>query len=295
MNNALLVIPIADPHVGSIRGLHPNYVKRGGEWITIDEAGGWYYKNNPHYYLNSKQLRMWRHYENGILSLAKLRAQRRADIRLLIMGDAIDGDHHNTFQLTTKDEGAQTEAFIQMMLWTLEKLDFSPGRDKLAVLEGTESHTRDNEELIGQKLPAEKFPGGASCAEFLEVDLQGNLCWFYHHGVQANYSFLTGTTLYNYLRKIYVNERMSQKHPPNLIMTADKHKIDRQVYQHNGHELHGVILPPFQDKTRFTNKLPHAVVTHTQVGFSPAIIENGKIELLTPYLAEMPRGEVLTW
>lgn len=294
--STLLVIPIADPHVGSTRGLHPNYVKReGGAWVTVDEAGGWFYKNNPHYHLNSKQVRMWRHYESGILTLAELRKRRNAEILLLIMGDAIDGDHHNTHQLTTKNEGEQMLAFVRMMEWTIEKLDFTPGTDRLVILEGTESHTRDNEEVIAQFLPAEKFEGGASCASFLEADLQGNLCWFYHHGVQAGYSFVTGTTLYNYLRKIYIDQRMNQKRPPNLIVTADKHKTDRQTYRHNGHELSGVILPPFQDKTRFTYKLPYAVMESPRVGFSPLVIENGKIEILAPDMAEMPRGEVLTW
>lgn len=290
-----LIIPIADPHVGSTRGLHPHYVKRSGGWATVDEAGGWFYKNNPHYYLNSKQLRMWRHYDAGILSLAELRKRKGAEVLLIYVGDVVDGDHHNTHQVTTRNETEQAEAFISIAEWTLEKLDFTRGRDKLVILEGTESHTRDNEEVIGQRLPAEKFPGGASCAEFLEVEIQGNLCWFYHHGAQANYSFLTGTTLYNYIRKIYVEQRMNQKRPPNLIITADKHKIDYQTYRHNGHDIHGIILPPFQDKTRFANKLPNVVTTGTQIGFSPVLIENGKVERLQPYLTEMPKGEVLQW
>lgn len=293
--STLLVIPIADPHVGSTRGLHPNYVRKDNNWVTVDENGGYFYKNNQHYYLNSKQVRMWRHYERGIAGLAGLRKQKNAEILLLVMGDAIDGDHHGTHQIVTRNETEQMTAFVRLMEWTIEKLDFSSGRDRLVVLEGTESHTRDNEEVIAQYLPAEKFEGGASCASFLEAELQGQLCWFYHHGVQAGYSFVTGTTLYNYLRKIYIDQRMSQKRPPNLIVTADKHKIDTQTYSHRGHELRGIILPPFQDKTRFTNKLPYAVVESSRVGFSPLIIEDGRISVLPPYLTEMPRGETLKW
>jgi hypothetical protein len=59
--------------------------------------------------------------------------------------------------------------------------------------------------------------------------------------------------------------------------------------------LDGLVLPPFQDKTRFVNKLPNAIVNTTKVGFSPVMVENGKVEVLTPYLTEMPLNEVLVW
>lgn len=291
----LFILPIADPHVGSIYGLHPNYIKRNGQWVTVDEAGGWYYKNNPHYYLNSKQVRMWRLYENGINELAAIRKQRDCDMLILVMGDAIDGDHHQTHQLTTRNEAEQMMAFSEMMKWTLEKVGFDATRDKLAVIEGTESHTRDNEEVIGQMLPAHKFTGGASCTPFIEMDIQGKLFWFYHHGVHAGYSYNRGSGLYNYIKRIYVDRKLNDKRPPNFVMTADKHDREHQTYRHNGHEIHGLILPPFQDKTRFVNKLPNAIVNTTKVGLSPIIVENGQINVLPPYMTEMPLNEVLEW
>ena len=78
-------------------------------------------------------------------------------------------------------------------------------------------------------------------------------------------------------------------------MTADKHDREYQTYRHNGHEIHGLILPPLQDKTRFVNKLPNAIVNTTKLGFSPVMVEDGKINVLPPYLYEMPLNEVLTW
>ena len=263
--------------------------------MTVDEAGGWYYKNNPHYYLNSKQVRMWKHHEAATLELAKIRKAKDCDMLIIIMGDAIDGDHHATHQITTQNESEQMMAFCKMMEWTLEKIDFQPSRDKLVIIEGTESHTRDNEEVIGQMLPAEKFNDGASCTSFLELDIQGNLCWFYHHGVHAGYSYNRGSGLYNYLKRIYVDRKMNDKRPPNLVVTADKHDREHQTYRHNGNQLDGIVLPPFQDKTRFTNKLPNAIVNTTKVGFSPIMIEDGKVNVLPPYMTEMPLNEVLVW
>lgn len=291
----LFILPIADPHVGSTSGLHPNYIKRGDDWVTVDEAGGWFYKNNPHYYLNSRQVRLWKHYESGINELAQIRKQRDCDLLILINGDAIDGNHHATHQITTPNEAEQMMAFVSMMKWTLEKVGFEAGRDKLVVIEGTESHTRDNEEVIGQMLPAEKFSDGSSCTPFLEMDIQGKLFWFYHHGVSAGYSYNRGQGLINYIKRVYTDRRMHQKRPPHFIMTADKHDREHQSYEHNGHEIHGLILPPFQDKTRFTHKLPNANVNTTKVGFSPVMVENGKIEVLPAFLTETPLGERLEW
>lgn len=295
MTKPLLIFPIADPHVGSIRGLHPNYIKQGGKWVTVDEAGGWYYKNNPHYYLNSKQVRMWRHYENGVKTAAQLRESKKCDLLIIVMGDAIDGDHHSTHQLTTRNEPEQMMAHVSIMEWTLEQFGFDRSRDKLAYIEGTESHTRDNEEVIAQMLPSERFADGAACTPFIEMDIQGKLFWFYHHGVAAGFSYSMGSGLYNYVRQIYIDYKMHDKRPPNFVMNADKHKIDYQTYRHNGNEIHGLILPPFQDKTRFTNKLPRAIVHASKVGFSPVLVEDGEINVLSPYLMEMPLNEVLTW
>jgi hypothetical protein len=291
----VLIFPISDPHIGSTVGLHPNYVDRDGEWKTVDECGGWFYKNNPHYYLNSKQVKIWKHTENSIKMASALRQKIDADLLLINMGDIIDGDHHQTHQLTTKDEGQQAKTAREFMRWTKEQFDFQHGRDKLFIIEGTESHTRDNEETIAQDLNAEKFSDGASCAPFLELDIQGKLFWFYHHGVSAGYSYTSGNGLYNYIKKIYIDRRMQEKRPPNFIMTGHTHKYDYQTYRHDGHEIHGMILPPLQEKTRFTNSLPTAIVHETKLGFAPVVVDNGKINVLEPYLFNMGLGEKLVW
>lgn len=290
----LFILPIADPHVGSTKGLHPNYIKKNNEWVSLTEAGGWFYKNNENYYLNSKQVRIWKNYEAGVSALAQIRKQKDCDMLLIVMGDAIDGDHHQTHEVTTKNENEQAKAFNHLMKWTLEKVDFQAGRDRLVFIEGTEAHTRDNEETIAQDLNAEKF-GRHSCIPFLELNIQDNVFWFYHHGTQAGYSYNRGSGLYNYLKRIYTDRRMNQKRPPNFVMTADKHDREHQTYRHNLHDLHGLILPPFQDKTRFVNKLPNAIVNTTKIGFSPVMVDNGKIDVLPPFLTEMPLNEVLTW
>lgn len=291
----LLIYPIADPHVGSIYGLHPNYIKVGNDWITLDEAGGWRYKNNPHYYLNSKQVRMWRNYENSVRTSALLRASKDCDLLVVVMGDAIDGDHHQTHQVTTKNELEQAAAHVSLMQWTLEQIGFDKGRDKLVYLEGTESHTRDNEEVIAQFLPAVRFDDGAACTPFFEMDIQGKLFWFYHHGVAAGYSYSAGAGLYNYIKQIYIDRKMHNKRAPDFVMTADKHKRDYQTYRHDENEIHGLILPPLQDKTRFTNKLPRAIVHESKVGVSPVMVEDGKINVLPPHLVEMPLNDILVW
>lgn len=295
MNKPLLIFPIADPHTGSIYGLHPYYVKRDNEWITLDEAGGYYYSNNPHYYLNSKQVRIWKHFERGVREAARLRAAKDCDLLIVVMGDANDGDHHGTHQLTTKSTPEQILAHVQIMLWVKEQFQFQGGRDKLIYIEGTEVHTQNDEEVIAQFLAAEKFPGGSSCIPFLELDVQDNLLWLYHHGKPAGFSYTRGNGLYAYVKKIYIHRRMNQLRPPNLVMTAHTHDHEHQVYIHNRHEIHGIICPPFQEKTRFTNRLPEIMPSPTRIGFSPVVIEDGKINVLPAYLAEMPLNEVLKW
>lgn len=289
------ILPIADPHTGSIYGLHPNYIKKGDTWKTVDEAGGWYYVNNPFYYLSSMQLKIWRHYEAGINTIARMKEKQDFDIKIIVMGDAIDGDHHATPTLTTRNEPEQMMAHVAIMEWTKERLGFASGRDELIYIEGTESHTRDNEEILAQLAGVAKFPGGHSCSPFLEAEIQGRLFWFYHHGVAAGYSYSEGKGLYNYISQIYIDRKMKDKRPPEFVMTAHTHKREHQTYRNNGNEVHGLILPPLQAQTRFTRKMPRAVVQGARVGLSPVMVNDGDIQVLNPYMLEFELGDKVVW
>jgi len=276
-------------------GLHPQYVKRDDKWITIDEAGGWRYKHNENYYPNSKQVKIWKHYEAGIKAVRNFRNKTDCDLLIVGMGDMIDGDHHQTHQLTTRIEGEQMNAHVEIMTWTKEALNFDPSRDKLVYIEGTESHTRDNEEQLAQRLGAQQFSRGY-CVPFLELTVHGKLCWFFHHGVASGYSYSSGNSLWGYLKKIYYDRKANNKPVPDLITTAHTHKADHQIFIHNGHEVHGIICPPLQEKTRFTNKIATAIVHETKLGLSPFVIyPNGFIQVLPPFLMEMPLGDKLIW
>lgn len=291
-----LIFPIADTHIGSTTGLHPDVVNKNGQWVSLDEAGGWFYKHNNHYFLNSKQKALWGHYKNGINAIANYRKYIDADLLLLIKGDAIDGDHHGTHQLTTRSELEQVKVHVELMKWTKEQLGFNSETDKLMYEEGTESHTKDHEYYIAEQLQAHQFKDGHYCTPFIELEIYGKLIWSFHHGVSAGYSTNRGQALVGYLRKVFFARKAEGKPVPDCILTAHTHMPDRQVFRYENQEIHGIIVPPFQDKTRYVSKIATAIVQNTKVGFSPLVIyPNGKIDILEPYLLSTPLGERLVW
>lgn len=289
----VIIFPIADTHTGSTVGLHPYYIKQDDQWITIDQAGGYFYKNNNNFYPNSKQVRIWRHYETGVRAISNLRSKIDADLFIGMMGDAIDGDHHGTHQIVTRNPSEQMKAHVEIMQWTQDVLNWSQ-YDKLAYIEGTECHTQDQEELIAERLKAERFKGGYS-VPFLELTIHGKLIWFFHHGSAAGYSYNQGNGLWLFLKRIYFDRLADHKKPPDLVFTAHTHKYNFQVYKNGQDEVRGIIVPPLQEKTRFTNRLKTAIVHPTKLGFAPVVIYPDKIEVLDPYLYEMPLGEALQW
>lgn len=284
------LVPIADTHTGGITALHPNVRKdKRGKWQPLTDMGGWHYKNNPHFYLTSKQVDIWNHFEKCLDYVAENRTGR---LFVLHMGDATDGDHHHTNQLVTHSVTEQKNTHIELMQYALQRMKFDRG-DMLAYLEGTESHVGDEEEDIARQLNAYQYPDGSYCAPFLEMNMNGALVWAYHHGVAAGDYPTRGEALTRALKKIYYQCKMRGARPPDLVLSAHTHDPVYSTYTQDYHTMHGVILPSFQDKTRFANgKVPLSVnkigLQHIKIGV------NGEIKVNKPLLMESERGEVIT-
>lgn len=285
----ITLIPMADMHTCGTTALFPLLKKVNGQYVSIDDLGGWQYKDNPHYYPNSKQRKIWYHLEKTL----DYAAEKRQGTKLLLlnMGDSIDGDHHNNTQNTTRNPIEQIDTHVELMQYIKTRLDWQAG-DTLAYVRGTKSHVETFEEKIAEELGAYQYNSGEYTSDFLELHLNGVKTWAYHHGLSAGDYPNKGNALHNQLKRIYYKCQAERITPPGLVLSAHTHDPWKDVFSSDWFDMTGIILPSWQDKTRYANdKMPLAI---NKIGMQLITIDdNGNINAPFPLLLTSPLGDMI--
>lgn len=205
---------------------------------------------------------MYRHFTK----CAEYARDRRKGNRLIVVhdGDAIDGNHHGSLQAVTFDPAEQAEVHIELMDTFLRTANFTSKTDRLFYVSGTETHVGDGENGIAADLEAE----GGKVFDHLELEINGRLIWFVHHGPKRGKGALEGNALRNYLRDTYWDAKKINVQPPDMIVTGHVHTATYNNYvireKDSYRIIHGVICPSFQAKTRFTYKV--APIERNEIG-----------------------------
>jgi len=289
-NNDIFLLPTADFQMGSSTALHPNVIRAGDKWIPIEDAGGWRYMHNHHYFLNDKQIRIWNHFNYCLDAARELRKNKK--LVILLLGDLIDGDHHGTHELVTANIGEQKDTFIQLFKYIREKLDYRAG-DAVFSVDGTFVHTGDEENSIAKEINAYQYADGTYSTAFLQMEINGSWIWAYHKGESAGQGQMRGNTCVNRLKKIYYQCLQEGDRIPDMIISAHTHDSYHATWTApNGQTMHYIILPSWQDKTRFVRD--NMATNKNKVGIQPIVLkENGEKIIYKALLSESPNGEVV--
>jgi hypothetical protein len=131
----------------------------------------------------------------------------------------------------------------------LKRIGFSvKNGDELHYTSGTESHTGWEEFGISQHFHAL----GAKYHDELKMKINGREIWYTHHGANAGKGANEGNAHRNWLKDIYFDSIKTKTSPPDLVITSHYHKCLYGNYCDSfTHTLHGMILPSWQQKTRF--------------------------------------------
>lgn len=212
-----------------------------------------------------KQQEMWRHFEK----CTEYAKANRKGKRLLVIhdGDAIDGNKYGN-QSVTLNTGEQAEIHTELMDYFLRKTRFDhKADDRLFYVTGTESHTNDIENKIGKDMSAEKN-GELYAFDHLELEINGRLLWFIHHGKGRGKGASEGNALRNWLRDVHLDCEKVGKRTPDLVVSGHVHTPTYANYVYRKGSkfeiVHGVICPSWQAKTRFAWKV--APVDLNEVG-----------------------------
>lgn len=200
----------------------------------------------------------------------QLRQQVRGT-RLIIVnnGDAIDGNHHRTTQISSAKASEQIRMHIAAMDWALDHVKFG-GRDRIYYIEGTEAHAgpgHEHEETIArhfESVPyrkAKKFSRGKAldgrCLwPFLDLEVNGIPFRIQHHGGSIGRRTWTRPNGMNLLAAdTYWKCLDLDLTIPRYVVYSHLHRYVSGRYVGNRRTVENFITPGFQGHTHHTKKL----------------------------------------
>ena len=188
--------------------------------------------------------------------------KNRKDKRVIIVhnGDAIEGYHHNTSQVLTPSSVEQAAMHEDLMDDFMREAGFDRRKgDELYYVNGTETHTGQNEKEIAKSLKAIPAENGEPIHETLKLNVNGRKVWFYHHGKKRGGGQNEGNALRNYLREIYYHLTNRKQEIPDVSVSSHTHGMCWATFEvrqaDDFIQMHGVITPSWQRKTRFGYKV----------------------------------------
>lgn len=241
-----IVFLIADTHNGSTTGLMTR-----SQW-----QGKSYYDPNPVQRIIRKQL------EEGVEEVAGLRKGNR--LVVCVVGDAIDGNHHQSVELVTPDPDEQARMHTACMLDILKTLKFGK-QDKLYYVEGTEVHTGQKEDAIARDLGAvpyilptvqNEYKDGRFVFPRLVLNVNGIRLDIAHHGGSVGKRAWTkDSAIRSVLKSIYFDCLNYCQPIPNYWIRANEHRHIHDTYSDQQGGITGIVLPALQLKTRYSHSV----------------------------------------
>lgn len=164
--------------------------------------------------------RIWQHYWDEVKRLRGTGRKKRS-LYIVINGEVIDGDHHNTTQLITRNCVTQLAIAAQTFesVWKLKP-------DHIFVVRGTEAHSGQNgqwDEAFGRDIGAEK-DGDCYSWWWLPLEIEGVLFDIAHHGRAGSRQWTEPTGANTLAAEITMYCARTGQRIPDLALRGHVHK-----------------------------------------------------------------------
>lgn len=213
MSKPILLAVVSDVHAGSTSALCPDVV-------PLDD-GNEYHASPAQRWL----MQCWREYWQTI---AAKRKELGAELYIVFNGDLVEGDHHHTSKIISRNLVAQRTALAEVM-----KVPLALKPDHIVIVRGTEAHVGESgssEEAAADGYKRDKRPvvcdpdTGAASWWHWRPELQGVRLDFTHHGKMGRLPRTRGSNLVLYAWNI-LDEHADDGHPfPHLAFRGHNHK-----------------------------------------------------------------------
>jgi hypothetical protein len=251
-NKDTVVAVISDMQVGSTVALCPP------KWQLYD--GGTHHASPAQMIIR----RQWIHSAKVTKDLLN-EGRGRKRLVLVLNGEPIDGDHHDSPQIITKNTGEQIDMAISLIDEWLQLVEYEPKRgDCMYLVRGTSAHEKGEAiERIGRDLdgvvPYRKDSSsttkdGRYHYQKLRRTVNGKLFHIAHHGFSRGSRAWTSENSISYaLKSMYFTGIDYGYDIPDFVIRSHKHVFTQAYYYGRQKAMYGCQTPCWQLKTHFGN------------------------------------------
>lgn len=259
-----IVAVVSDMHTGSVVGIMPR------AWQAYD---GHVIQQNP---LQEILYAQWLECWEAVRQLCNA----NPDAKLIVVnaGDPVDGDHHETTELTTQRIDEQERMHVALMQEALKTVHFDHVADELYYIAGTPAHGgigATSEERIVRALLGDIASGGTRALRVLRRRVNGVLFEVAHQGARPGRTRLTkGNGLRNYLNNEYITRLERQEELPRWLLFGHYHTFEHAyIERYDGVSMiDGFLLPCFSFKSDYIQSLaPNA---YADIGMWIGVIDD---------------------
>lgn len=254
MNKDTVVAVISDMQVGGTTALCPP------KW-NLSEGGT--FRASP------AQMIMYRKWINSANNIKDLLTETRRRKRLVIVlnGEPIDGHHHDTPQVITKEPKEQINMAIALLDEWMQIADYTPKRgDCMYLVRGTSAHERgEHIEQIGRDLdgviPMRKDTSdlqkdGRYHFQKLRKTCNGVFFKIQHHGFGRGTRAWTSENSIQYALKSHYFTCLDYGKPiPDITACSHLHVYNHARYEGRNKTMFGCTTPCWQLKTHYGNRV----------------------------------------
>ena len=257
MSRTVLAFP-ADTHSGSTVGL-----MRYKPWQL--DTGGTYHPSPAQRIIWKQWMECW----------GAIRNLRNTGDRLIItmMGDAVDGKHHETSELITARIEEQERIYIDAMDWALEYAGFRAG-DVLQFVSGTPVHVGEmaqSERRICEDL------NGRGIYDRLKFEVDGVRFDCAHDGIAVGSRAWTDDNSFHMaVKSMLFQSLLTRSEPPHYVIRAHRHRFTPTDYARGAYRIEGFICPAMQLKSTYAHRVTTSNNERPDIGMLIVVVDDGK-------------------
>ena len=199
----VVIAVTSDHHAGSTLGLCPP------EGVRVDD--------DSEYHPSKAQQWTWHCWENYWKHVTARR--KGCDLYCVYNGDAVEGDHHHTSQIISRNPEPQT--------YITERVFGVPQEpDKVFVVRGTEAHVgpgASSEELLAKRLKAQRSETKTWSHWRLRMEVHGVRLDFQHHGRTGTRPWTRASALGTLATEIFYEHAAAGILAPHLALRSHRH------------------------------------------------------------------------